>query len=218
MKPSLPITESIELAFVTPIFKRQWPDAEAVNAGLRRNVLAREAEDGGVQRSNVGGWHSKEDLLEWPGPEVDALKRWIGQAVREMTSFVLPPVERPFNVSMDGGAWANVCRDGAYHKIHNHPDCTWSGVYYVATGEKTPGTAPENGTIEFLDPRMGATALGVPGNEALPKLRVEPVPGLMLLFPCWLYHYVNPFHGSGERISIAFNIRVAFSSAAPQSR
>jgi uncharacterized protein (TIGR02466 family) len=210
MKTSYPIAESIELSFATPIFKRVWPGSEPVNAGLRRIVLAREADDHGVQRSNVGGWHSKEDLLDWPHPEVDALKRWIGQAVRELTGFVLPSVERPMNVTMDAGAWANVCRDGAYNKIHNHPDCTWSGVYYVATGERARDSAPENGTIEFLDPRMGATAVGLPGNEALAKLRVDPVPGMMLLFPCWLYHYVNPFHGAGERISIAFNIRVQF--------
>ncbi|MCZ6839887.1 MAG: putative 2OG-Fe(II) oxygenase [Alphaproteobacteria bacterium] len=29
-----------------------------------------------------------------------------------------------------------------------------------------------------------------------------------LIFPAWLKHYVNPYHGDGERISIAFNIVV----------
>jgi hypothetical protein len=31
--------------------------------------------------------------------------------------------------------------------------------------------------------------------------------GMMVLFPSWLYHFVNPFFGDGERISIAFNIQ-----------
>jgi hypothetical protein len=37
---------------------------------------------------------------------------------------------------------------------------------------------------------------------------VEPMPGLMVMFPSWLKHMVHPFHGSGERISISFNITV----------
>ena len=39
------------------------------------------------------------------------------------------------NVDLGGGAWANIVRNGSHHKIHNHPDCDWSGVYYVAVGE-----------------------------------------------------------------------------------
>ena len=30
--------------------------------------------------------------------------------------------------------------------------------------------------------------------------------GLLLMFPSWLNHFVNPFMGGGERISIAFNL------------
>jgi hypothetical protein len=35
-----------------------------------------------------------------------------------------------------------------------------------------------------------------------------PVPGDMLLFPSWLEHSVAPFEGEGERICIAFNVRL----------
>jgi hypothetical protein len=34
---------------------------------------------------------------------------------------------------------------------------------------------------------------------------VLPQSGLLLIFPAWLYHYVNPYHGEGERISVAWN-------------
>lgn len=37
-------------------------------------------------------------------------------------------------------------------------------------------------------------------------LRFPPKPGMMLLFPIWLPHMANPFHGEGERISISFNV------------
>ncbi len=29
---------------------------------------------------------------------------------------------------------------------------------------------------------------------------------MMIMFPAWLNHFVHPFFGKGERISIAFNI------------
>jgi len=35
---------------------------------------------------------------------------------------------------------------------------------------------------------------------------IAPVPGTLLLFPGWLPHAVAPHLGSGERVSISFNI------------
>ena len=46
-----------------------------------------------------------------------------------------------------------------------------------------------------------------PGNPFGQTVSVPPRPGLMVLFPSWLYHWVNPFYGEGERISVAFNVR-----------
>ena len=30
-----------------------------------------------------------------------------------------------------GNMWANVNPPGGYNRAHIHPNCTWSGVYYV---------------------------------------------------------------------------------------
>lgn len=214
MLPEYKFSDSVSLAFPTPILRKRCP-AEGINDGLRRIILAREQAEPGIRRSLVGGWHSREDVLDWPEPEIGSLRNWIGQAIQEMTQFTKPDLatSRPMRVDLDGGAWANVVRDGSYHKIHNHPDCDWSGVYYVSVGAPDPQGPPENGMIEFLDPRMGATTPGLSGPEALPKLRIPPEPGLMLIFPSWLYHYVNTFHGTGERISIAFNVKLRFRPA-----
>ena len=38
-----------------------------------------------------------------------------------------------------------------------------------------------------------------------PVLRAEA--GTMIVFPSWLYHFVNPFQGDGERISVSFNMQ-----------
>jgi uncharacterized protein (TIGR02466 family) len=210
MRPEIPISETISLAFATPILRRQWTDAAPVNEGLKRAIFAREKAEASAGRSVVNGWHSRDDLLDWKEPEIVTFRGWVGAAIQEMTKFARPDIGAAgvVNVDLGGGAWANILRDGGYHKIHNHPDCDWSGVYYVAVGEADPDGPPENGMIEFLDPRMGVTSPGPGGPEAMPKIRIAPVPGAMVLFPSWLYHYVNPFRGKGERISIAFNVRL----------
>jgi uncharacterized protein (TIGR02466 family) len=215
MRPEYPLSESISLAFSTPVLRRKFPEAAAINEGLKRAIFAKEQSEPGIGRSLVGGWHSRDDLLDWPDPEIRTLRSWIGAAVQEMTAFTRPDIGQggPVNVDLGGGAWANIVRNGSHHKIHNHPDCDWSGVYYVAVGVPDANAPAENGMIEFLDPRMGATLPGLSGPEALPKLRVPPEPGLMLLFPSWLYHYVNTFQGTGERISIAFNVKLRFRPA-----
>jgi hypothetical protein len=51
-----------------------------------------------------------------------------------------------------------------------------------------------------MDPR--------PGNVHGGKEVITPEPGLLIMFPGWLQHYVNAYYGDGERISIAWNLTV----------
>jgi Putative 2OG-Fe(II) oxygenase len=37
---------------------------------------------------------------------------------------------------------------------------------------------------------------------------IEPQPGMLLAFPAWLEHFVHPFFGEGERISVAINVMI----------
>ena len=58
-----------------------------------------------------------------------------------------------------------------------------------------------------MDPR--------PGNAVAIKRSIQPKPGQVAIFPGWLCHYVNPFRGLGERISIAFNANARITPLAP---
>jgi hypothetical protein len=44
---------------------------------------------------------------------------------------------------------------------------------------------------------------------------VTPRDGLLVVFPAWLYHYVNPYQGTAPRISVAFNATIQQVKAAP---
>jgi uncharacterized protein (TIGR02466 family) len=65
-----------------------------------------------------------------------------------------------------------------------------------------------------MDPRgpvplMNAPHLRISGSlSAGATERVRPQSGRMVIFPAWLMHQVRPYRGTGERISIAFNLTV----------
>jgi len=115
----------------------------------------------------------------------------------------------PRKVNLQLECWANVSKSGHYNSVHDHPGTTWSGVYYVSAG-KVETNDPANGRLELLDPRVGVSLFGREEGLLGGRYFIEPMPGLMVLFPSWLKHMVHPFFGSGERISISFNVRVQF--------
>ena len=88
------------------------------------------------------------------------------------------------------------------------PGCVWSGVYYVEAGDLPTTEHPKSGVIEFLDPRSGAEMVALPGTPFAQQRTILPKSGEMIVFPSWLKHLVHPYWGGGERISIAFNIRI----------
>ena len=198
--------DDIVLIYPTPVLRRAIPDTLEINKRLRDIVLRRcEAVDG-QPKSNIGGWQSSRDIFTWPHPEIKQLFRWVVEAVQSMTRFTAGTVDVSDKVDAQG--WANVSGYGAYNKPHIHSGCMWSGVYYVDAGTQ-PQNNPDSGVIEFMDPRAAINVLPIPGMPFSDKFRVEPQSGMILLFPSWMYHYVNAYQGEGVRISISFNVRVS---------
>jgi uncharacterized protein (TIGR02466 family) len=197
------MAQDIESIFVTPLMSRQLPIATPdFLQRLRGFILEMERSERGLAVSNAGGgWHSKGDFFERPVPEVVALRDAVLAASADMTRNVLSAELQRARIDavFYGGSWANVSRDGAYNKVHNHPGAVWSGVVYIDMGDPEP-EPKDNACIEFVDPR--------PANVHTNKIQIRPVPGLLLMFPAWLQHYVNPYKGKGTRISIAFNVNV----------
>ncbi len=201
--------KQVAFAFPTPIGRFEVPDSEAVNRELRRLILEKATTLPSENYSNTGGWHSKADVLEWPNAEIKTLKAWIFESVQHMVKTTFEMMEGS-NIRTSGTGnlkvlgWANICRTGDYHRIHNHPGSAWSGVYYVSAGTEAPDH-PLSGQLELLDPRPFTEMVSTPGSPFGQKLLVKAQSGMMILFPGWLYHCVNPYFGTGERISIAFN-------------
>ena len=95
--------------------------------------------------------------------------------------------------------WANVSKDGEFHKPHTHLNNILSGVFYVKSNQSA--------NINFLDPRPGANVLSPAmreyNNENSNICGYPSIENTMLLFPSWLQHYVPE---NSDRISISFNL------------
>ena len=198
--------------FETPLIVDQMPNAGEVNRLLKSVVLARRAEDSGVQLSNVAGWQSSSDMLSWGGPPAKVLLSRISSLVDHFTVDVRSPTQSRYG--WFATMWANVSPAGASNQYHMHPGAFWSAVYYVDDGYDGSSEKGLGGELVLSDPRMPAIAMNAPDlrfrRPGQPpeewERYIRPASGRLVIFPAWLQHAVNLFNGPGTRISIAVNL------------
>lgn len=197
--------EEVLSLFPTPVARFQLPNASVINPGLEAAILKREEAHEGVRFSNIGGWQSRQDLTEWPEPEISDLVDSMRCAVMNMIS--LYSRIQQFEAAVQIVAWANVNRSAAFNQVHCHPGNQWSGTYYVTPGEFDDNDVEYAGQLQIHDPRERADMVVHPGSPVGKPYRIAPRAGMMVLFPSWLAHSVNIFYSETTRISIAFNAR-----------
>ena len=189
-------------AFPTKVGRLWLPDANLMNQDLRSIILGEENKYSSIGRSNIGGWHSRPDFLHHPDPSIAKLTSWLTWGIGRMVDATAGP--GVFEGRLSLSAWATVCRAGAYHAPHSHPDSAWSGVYYVDAGTDSP-EHPLSGMLELVDPRAGVDAVTAPGDPYGEPVRIRPDAGLLVIFPSWLYHWVHPYEGQTPRVAVSFN-------------
>lgn len=159
---------------------------------LREEIYKFSKVNPSVNYSNAGGYQGHGFNYK---PLVDAIKN------------IVPRYEDPElgDLLIGHSMWVNINCHGAHNRRHTHADgiILLSGVYYV--------TVPENsGDIIFFDPRPSIVhsfadsryyGQGIPGVYPM-----KPKENMILLFPCWLEHEVQPNTTDEDRISISFNI------------
>jgi uncharacterized protein (TIGR02466 family) len=208
-----------EMLFASPLSVFELPDAAELNAGILAAARAMRNSEPGVSISNQLGWHSGHDFFLRPEPCFQALGQQIVQALMHIAGEDAATRLPGFNLQthdIEGQGWININGQGAFNTPHDHAGFQWSGCYYAAVPETSQG---RSGQIEFLDSRGGLNGNTLPGSRVYAtKFQVRPYPGLLLIFPSYLRHWVYPNLEDAERISIAFNAKIVTrAQALPQA-
>ena len=148
--------------------------------------------------SNVGGWQSSNLNLE-DHDELQVVSEILTVGLSEFSSAIHPE----FNIELKN-VWININERGNSNKRHVHPMSTFSGTLYIQVDEKT-------GNIVFYDnytPYDHYPILMPSDSEYFPeRVTYYPTNGMLLIFPSWVPHLVEPSNSDLTRISISFNVQ-----------
>jgi hypothetical protein len=204
-------------AFAVPFGQDFYPEADSLNAQLKKLLLERESQ--GQMYANPhpslkqqpGVFESDFNLFAWPEACVQQLRLFcwtaLGRMISDVNGYTPEEMKR---LQIFSHTWFHVTRRDGFTILHTHPMASWSGVYCVDPGE-TPEDRPESGVLRFHNPHhysnyfldSGNLRLRAPYHHGTWNLKLQP--GQLVLFPSWLQHEVMPFYGHDERITIAFN-------------
>jgi uncharacterized protein (TIGR02466 family) len=145
-------------------------------------------------RTNRGGWNSTDkSVLE--KPEFATLRSLVDEAV---ASAFLEMGRQDQKYELE--SWINLHERGGFNFLHVHEGSYLSGCLYLSV-------PPGSGNLIFRDPRPGVLHGYLKGAVAngYRDMSLRPENGLLVLFPSWLEHFVEPHGSDAPRITIAFN-------------
>lgn len=217
---------SWSLLFATPFYQAVLPDHESLDASLldlleaerrsQRTIsghgAASFAETKGVARSLVGnGWRTDDTFLQRRDAPIRRLHAFLFAQSQVVVQYGQP---RPLDLKLRLDGWAVSMRAGGRQTEHVHPHASWSGVYYVQVPPRS-SRGGKGGCLRVTDPRPGAmmVTLGRNDGQFIEAREICPQAGLLVMFPAWLSHGVNPIDDDGEgdeaRVAVAFNVHGA---------
>lgn len=200
----------IRSLFPTPVCVHFLPIAQEANAELRPLVLTKMTEDGAASLRGQG-WRSAPDFVEWGGAHGQTLLR----VIRELADGVTA-TRGGGRVTLEWtvAAAASVRQKGEYQEMVARPGAVWSGVYFIDDGYAKSDDEALGGECELADPRGALPAMAapqyafrIPGGVSAGKSElIRPATGMFLLYPSWLPRGERLFDGTGQRVTVEFDL------------
>lgn len=210
----------------TPLGVHRYADAASLNPLLVRIFGALRATQSAARGEAAGAFFASDDdllqrvqLPEWQGLVryfVACLRDTVTQANGAAWPASAEGTGLALQVAIEG-LWFQCSNRHAFHDVHTHGNCSWSGVYCVQVDPPErrsahPTHGELNGVTRFYGPpfaQLGGAHVDL-GNAYLqpPHVDVAPVPGQLVLFPASLAHQALPYDGELDRVIISFNASV----------
>jgi hypothetical protein len=203
----------------TPLGVHRFPEAAALNELLVRVFGALRATQAHARGEPPGAFFASDDdlLRRVQLPEWQAFVRFLVESLRQTAkqanAGAWPAAGVDLQIAIEG-MWFQCSNRGAFHDVHTHGNCSWSGVYCVQVDDTEaraahPVYGAANGVTRLYGPpfaQLGGAYVDL-GNAYLqpPSVDVTPIPGQLLLFPSWLAHQALPYEGALDRVIVSFN-------------
>jgi tetratricopeptide (TPR) repeat protein len=180
-----------------------WPSLEAYLADLKPALLRLHAFVAHpIGQSLRHGSQTQQDLSRATDPIVRAFFQAVDGPIRRHVAQLGQgddPLRRRITKGFRfSGAWSVNLQPNGFHVDHVHPKGWLSSALYVDL-PKAVETGRE-GWIKFGEPGV-PTAVPLPAEHAL-----KPEPGMLALFPSYMWHGTVPFSGDEPRLTIAFDV------------
>ena len=146
------------------------------------------------------------DLLKADHPAILAFHRALDATLSRYVDELPDDTTHPHVAALPTGyaldVWGNILVEEGHQTGHIHNLGWLSGVYYATMPDAVRDDDPgHEGWIEFNRP-----GYGIPDHETANLHLARPRPGMIALFPSYVWHRTVPFSGAGERISVAFDL------------
>ena len=191
--------------FPEPVFKYKVNDYKNLNKELIEYIYKLYENDAeGIERSNRGGWHSKNFRLT----EENSIQNKFAIKAQE---YILDTFNQMGWKTEDQKIriremWSIINKKNDFNVIHTHPNSYLSAAYYVK--------APKNcGRFQVENPNI-AKRHSFPDIKSKNELNhdvagIEIDEGDLLIFPGYLPHKVGKNNSDEDRIVISFNVDTA---------
>ena len=202
-----------------PFAVQRCPEAAEINPVLVRALKAMRLMDTVATSANF--YASSDDLISRIHlPEFQVLLKFIASAVQHLAKQSNAQAWPPGKLSMDlqfVGCWFQIQNGQAFHDVHTHGNCSWSGVYFLQIDSaeqrcRHATLGDMNGVTRFYGPytQFQAGAYMDMGNAYLQKnsMDIQPEEGMLVIFPSYLPHKAMAYEGNKDRIIISFNVQI----------
>lgn len=190
----------------TLLVKRRLPGHEEPNRALVALV-----EEMDKESDQLTAQYKTVDIFSLDNPGI----HWLRRGIDETVQAYLTMVGVNYRVGWSVRGWANVNRRGDYHAPHNHAWTYLSGTYYAKMPQETQehgaGERASPAAISFYDPRGAVNMVSLDGDaRSRYEFTVRPEAGTLLLWDALVIHSVHPNMAEDTRITISFNLSLAW--------
>lgn len=183
---------------------REYADIAELNVRLATEIsrLHRDAQRP-LDQSLRGGTQTQRNLPR-DNPVIAAFFAMIDAPIKDYIARLHDNSEHPTDRRKRAeyriaGSWSVLLKPGGFHINHVHPMGWLSSAYYVDVPLDPSSRTTRAGWLKFGEP-------GFPLPSCPPDHFVEPEPGMLVLFPSYMWHGTIPFEQGAQRMTVAFDV------------